>query len=543
MKFSIQQKQLALALKMVSGVVAKRTTLPILSSILLRVEGGRLHLAGTDLDTTIQYARDLDIKQYEEGECCVRLSLLAGIVGDVPELRDIEIKLGAKERLAVRSGAGVYHLCTLPADEFPPLPKMRGALTRIGLDQFKTLFASVRAAQATDGDRYILNGCKWEIKEDSMRAIATDGRRCNVMRLPLGADEEVRNAIIPAAAVDELLRVLPDSGDGVLRVVIGDNAAEFEWRTDFSLLKLTTKLIEGNYPNVDQVIPPTGRTVIAQREDLLAALGRLRRVGEHALLEFSKNCLRLSTKAEKSEDDGLESIPLASSEELLVRLNIDYLTDALNSIHEDAVKLQFTTANEPFVVRSTQRDFLALVMPLRLEPGPGGPGGPSGDSSKPATEEMSAPTPSVPEVPSVTSEPVQTSAEPGADAEPDAEIAAMQKENAEKAWGKLDSKVELEKAKARQEKRDSSSAPAQDSPDGQPVPTGDFTALVDDVQAMIEKYALEYIGVDELRKPSFRLGFSGACKVMDALEARGAVGPILVKGKNKGKRIVVKKAQ
>lgn len=502
MKFTIQKKTLLEGLKLVGGAVGRGSTLPILGCVLIEVGEARqqsLRLVATNLDVTIEVSLHLDKDVGEAGACAVRAKLLESIVSDVPvDSAELEFRLekagNVPVRLHVRCGAGFYKLMALEANEFPPTPILKGPPVEIELAEFNVLFASVRAAQSEDDSRYVLNGCDWVIAEGHQRTVATDGRRLLSMRTTtIGGGHAPVTAIVPADSVAQLLRILPAVGDGQVKATFSGaghapnnppNQAQFE----FGRIRMVTKLIDGTFPNVDQVIPADGRSVVLQRSELLAALKRLRRIGEAALLTFSKNCLSLSAKAEKTTDEGLESIALVCAEELVVKLNIDFLTDALESIGDDTVKLQFTKPWEPFVVRSMSVDWLALIMPLRTAD---------------AQAEPAAPLPNV-------------------------EQKETEGTKQEEALGSGRQAVGTETAQS----------PEPTAPIPPPTatsPDNDFAVL----QAKAEQAILnDDFTTAEVLKKRLKIGFSLACKIIDELEASGIVGPFITKGANKGKREV-----
>jgi len=277
-------------------------------------------------------------------------------------------------------------------------------------------------------------------------------------------------------------------------------------------MAVTTKLIEGKFPNVDQLIPQDGRSVVVPRAELLAAILRLRRIGNVVSVCFSRHLVTLKARSEKGDDEGTEMLEIVCAEELTVKLNMDYLADALRAISDDEVRLQFTDGLSPFLIRSSQVDWMALVMPMRSDDA-------AAKTTVEASTEPSAPAEPKAEEPTAPA-PAAGSDKPAPAKDPD--IAEMQKENARKA-GLLPAEE---------------TAPAE--PTEPATPTGeaaedDFTALVDRAQAAIADDTL--IGCSALQR---RLGLrADVCiRVLEALEGRGIVGPPITGAKNLGKREV-----
>src|ERR1700733_2008692 len=273
MNLTIAKEQIIAGLQAVQNVVSTRTTLPILSNVLLRAENGKVEFTATDLDVTV--ACSVEAKVGKAGATTVPVKKLFGIVRELNG-GDIEIETDDKNVTSIRSGSSFFKINGLAADEFPPLPKFKDD-KKVGLSQetVRGMLKKTSFAVSTDESRYVLNGIFISLKEGKMTLVATDGRRLALV------DEEVEISeksagefIVPAKAVNELNRLLQDKGD--VEIKFGENQASFSLKDDkgFSVL-LVTKLIEGNYPNYRQVIPGEAKERIPLvREEFLQALRR-----------------------------------------------------------------------------------------------------------------------------------------------------------------------------------------------------------------------------------------------------------------------------
>src|SRR5207302_9268990 len=224
MKLTITREQIMNGLQAVQNVVGSRTTLPILSNVLMRAEGDRLEFTATDLDVTIACSVEAKIKK--PGATTVPVKKLFGIVRELAN-SEIDLEVDEKNVCSVRSGPSFYKINGLSADEFPPRPQFKED-KKVVLPQetVRGMMKKTSFAISTDESRYVLNGICISLKDHKMTMVATDGRRLALV------DEEADIAesshgefIVPAKTVNELNRLLQEKGDVELRYT--DNQAAF----------------------------------------------------------------------------------------------------------------------------------------------------------------------------------------------------------------------------------------------------------------------------------------------------------------------------
>src|SRR6187399_2792011 len=242
MKFSVTKEKLLEGLQQVQNVVSTRTTLPILSNVLLQARCEEIHLTTTDLDVGVRGSCEADVEK--EGATTLPARRLFNIVRELPS-SEIQIDVNGKNAASIRSGQSFVKILGLPEEEFPPLPKFEGA--KVVTMRQKDLRDGLRKtsyAISTDETRYVLNGVLFSFKENKVTLVATDGRRLALVDLEIEfpRSQEV-DVIIPTKCVSELARLLGDAGE--LRMSVGENQVAFEVNGTF----LVSKLIEGNYPN------------------------------------------------------------------------------------------------------------------------------------------------------------------------------------------------------------------------------------------------------------------------------------------------------
>src|SRR6202167_3379854 len=238
MNLTISKEQILAGLQAVQNVVSTRTTLPILSNVLLRAEKDRVEFTATDLDVTVAWSGEAKVKK--SGATTVPVKKLFGIVRELNG-NEIDLETDDKNITSIRSGSSFYKIHGLGADEFPPLPKFKDD-KKVALSQetVKAMMKKTSSAVSTDESRYVLNGIFISLKDHKMTLVATDGRRLALV------DEEVDIAeksegeiIISAKAVNELNRLLQDKGEIELRY--SDNQASFTLKDEkgFSILIIT----------------------------------------------------------------------------------------------------------------------------------------------------------------------------------------------------------------------------------------------------------------------------------------------------------------
>lgn len=368
MNLTITKEQIISGLQAVQNVVSSRTTLPILSNVLLRAEGDRLEFTATDLDVTVASSVEAMVKK--PGAATVPVKKLFGIVRELAS-GEIDLEVDDKNVCSVRAGASFYKINGLAADEFPPMPKFTDD-KKVSLPQEKVkgMMKKTSFAISTDESRYVLNGIFISFKDHKMTMVATDGRRLALV------DEEVDVAetshgefIVPAKAVIELNRLLQDQGEVEIRYT--DNQASFTLKDEKgSSVLIISKLIEGNYPNYRQVIPNEVKERVSLiREEFLHALRRAEIMtsekSNSVKLTFGKNNLAITANSPEV-GEARESLAINyKGKEMAIAFNPKYMIDPLNALTNDEVFIELIDDLSPGVLK-INGPFLYVVMPMRL---------------------------------------------------------------------------------------------------------------------------------------------------------------------------------
>ena len=368
MNLTISKEQIMNGLQAVQNVVSNRTTLPILSNVLLRAEGDKLELTATDLDVTI--ACSVEAKVKKPGASTVPVKKLFGIVRELGN-SEIDLEVDDKNVCSIRSGASFYKINGLSADEFPPMPKFKeDKKVELPQEKIRGMMKKTSFAISTDESRYVLNGIFISLKDHKMTMVATDGRRLAMVDEELDVSEKSQGEFIaPAKAVNELNRLLQDKGNVEVRYT--DNQASFTLKDEKNgSVLIVTKLIEGNYPNYRQVIPTEVKERISLvREEFLHALKRAEIMtsdkSNSVKLTFGKNNLAITANSPEV-GEARESIAINyKGKEMAIAFNPKYMIDPLNALTNDEVFIELIDELSPGVLK-INGPFLYVVMPMRL---------------------------------------------------------------------------------------------------------------------------------------------------------------------------------
>lgn len=374
MKFSIAQTEFLNALQVVSSAVPSRTTLPVLSNIFLEAADDRIEVRATDLDLAITTRAKANVK--DTGTLTVPAKKLFELVRKLPKE---ELRIESKDlTLNVGSKSGRYKFLCIRPEEFPATPAV-AADAEISLDPdlLERLIRRTIYSVSTDETRPALNGALFQVKDEELRIVATDGHRLSKASCkPAGGipTPPKSDVIVPLKALHHLARLL-SGATGPVGVGISKNHARFV----VDETTLTTKLIEGPFPNYEQVLPKqNNKHLRVKREDLAQALERVS-VFSDSLTRQVKLSLRPNrlTLIVQTPDQGEATEELEAqygSDDLDIGYNAAYLLDILHTIDSEEVDIRLNTPvtagliapRAPERVTPQQEDLLCLVMPLRL---------------------------------------------------------------------------------------------------------------------------------------------------------------------------------
>ena len=362
MKFSVTKEKLLECLQQVQNVVSTRTTLPILSNVLLQTNGSEVRLTTTDLDVGVRGSFEAVIEK--EGATTLPARRLFTIIRELPS-SEIQFDVDGKNAASIRSGQSFFKILGLPEEEFPPLPKFDDSkVVTIRQKDLRDGLRKTSYAISTDETRYVLNGVLFSFKDNKLTLVATDGRRLAMLDIDLEFPRSHEaDIIVPTKAVTELQRLLTDDGD--VRVSVGGSKSRL-----ISTTRLVSKLIEGNYPNYRQVIPGEMKErVTLERETFLNSLRRVSLLASDKSnsikLNFSKNNIDITANTPEV-GEAKESLPVAyKGREFSIAFNPEFLMAPLRNLAEDEIFLDLIDEMSPGVIK-IQSPFLYVLMPMRI---------------------------------------------------------------------------------------------------------------------------------------------------------------------------------
>lgn len=366
MKFTIQRESLLKPLQIVSGVVERRQTLPILSNVLIDLSSHGLALTATDLEVEIGVETPLD--RPEGGRTTLPARKFLDICRALPEGAELEIAL-EKDRGVIRSGKSRFVLSTLPASEFPNIEEIRPVLSfDIEQSRLKHLIEKTLFAMAHQDVRYYLNGLLIEVSSESLRAVATDGHRLAYSEAPVLIDlEENHSVIIPRKGIIELQKLLADV-DEPITVQVSTNHI----RVLAAGIRFTSKLIDGRFPDYQRVIPQNAdKLVVLKREYLRQAVQRTSILTNEKYrsirLQLESGVLRVWAHNPEQEEAEEELVVDYAGAGLEIGFNSTYLLDALAALGGDEVELRLSDPNSCCLIQAVgDSRSKYVVMPMRL---------------------------------------------------------------------------------------------------------------------------------------------------------------------------------
>jgi len=363
MKLIIEKSILLEALQNVQSIVGQRSTLPILSNVLLKADGDSISLTTTDMEVCVKTSAPADIS--DAGGTTLPARRFFSICRELPD-GQVEIEVDAKDVATIRCGPSFFKLVGLPEEEFPPLPEFEeSSVYTIDQNIFKEMLQKVIYAGSTDETRYILNGALLNFKDEKLTAVATDGRRLALVEQEVEFPEDAQaDLVIPSKTINELIKTLGE--EGLLRIRVSDTQVAF----DFDQILIISKLIEGTYPNFKQVIPAQCEERVAiDRETLLLAARRVALLTDDQTasvrLTFGKNKLELVTNSPEI-GEARETIPVKyEGKEISIAFNPGFLMAPLRHLDSDEIFFELSDELSPGVIK-TNVPFLYVLMPIRV---------------------------------------------------------------------------------------------------------------------------------------------------------------------------------
>lgn len=363
MKVVVARDALVARLGIVARAVSTRTAVQVLSGVLLRAEAGQLHLAATDMELSLRSSLEASVEG--EGAVVVPGRLLVELARLLP-VGEVQIEHRADEGVVrIEAGSASYRLHTYAVEDFPRLPEL-DAVGTFAVDRAALLetIARVSRSASRDESRPVLTGILARFAGGTLTMVATDSYRLSVKETPLQGEAPELDAIVPSRALGELQRIASE-GD-TIELGVHENQVVF----GSSGVWLTTRRIDGQFPNYKQLLPETyEHELTLPRAELLEVVRRTSVMAQRnspLRLRFAEGELTVSAQT-ADVGEARESLPIAfTGEPLEIGFNADFLRDGLESVSADEIKLRLISPLRPGLLHSDEDAFSYLIMPIRL---------------------------------------------------------------------------------------------------------------------------------------------------------------------------------
>jgi len=373
MKFSIDRERFIQSLNDSLRAVASKTPMPILTSLKLELTYNGLKIVGSNSDISIESfipaeeAGDEIIEVEKVGAICLNARLLSEIIRKLPK-DTVSVEAQDNFQTVIKSGKSEFKINGMDADEYPRLPDIdQNNSNTMDADLLKMLIRQTVYAVSHSENRPILTGVYWQVKDENLICAATDSHRLSRKQIPFISAEAI-NAVIPGKSLDELNKLIGDSTEQI-EICFTANQVLFKLKN----ILFYSRLLEGNYPDIDKLIPPDETTTIKlNTRDLLQAIDRasilaketktntVKMISTNDSIEISSNTPEIGDVVEEvaiGEMDG---------EEIKISFNARFMIEALRTVEDDDVLIRFTGTMRPFVL-STEHDhsLIQLILPVR----------------------------------------------------------------------------------------------------------------------------------------------------------------------------------
>jgi len=369
MKFNINQQDLQQALNYCQGIIEKRSTLPILSNILLEVQNSKLTITATDLDLIFIHQLD-NVEVLEEGKITTTSSIMYDIVRKFSSGKKINLTLNEKSKLHLESEKSNFNLNCITAKDFPITDEnFENDFFKIKSKNLLKLLNKCKFSVSNDETRHYLSGIylhQTEVEEKNyLTAVATDSHRMSISKIRLEEKINFEPIILPKKTIYQLCLLL-DNYDGEVKISNAKSKIKFELENSI----LISKLIDGKFPNYIQVIPKNNQKKL--EIDLKLFLNSVDRVASVSLdkkdgvkFNLSNNSLNLSVNNTNS-GDGKETINAKFEHELEISFNSKYLIDIASQLDGEKIEIFFNDSGSPALIKDpSDFDSIYVVMPMK----------------------------------------------------------------------------------------------------------------------------------------------------------------------------------
>jgi len=362
MKIKILKQNFLKNIQHVQNIISSKNSLPILSNILIEAEKNKVTLTSTDLDIGISSVLETEVE--EEGSITIPAKRFNDIVKELPD-EDISISTMKNNSMVIKCSKCFFKIIGLPKEEFPKLPEFKDEPSvMIKQSVLKNMINMTRFSMSHDETRYVLNGTLFLFKGKKLTMVTTDGKRLSFVRKDTEKDGLSKSIIVPSKTIDELNRILGEEGD--VKIIFSENQVKF----DLKNITIISRLIEGDFPNYEQVVPKEPQDkIIIQRGQLLDGVKRAALLttqdSQAVKFEILKNKIVVSKSSPNIGEVREELDTVYKGHEITVGFNPNYIMDVLKVIPQDEIALEVFGADKPAVIR-VEDWLLYLALPMQL---------------------------------------------------------------------------------------------------------------------------------------------------------------------------------
>ncbi len=369
MRFKTKKVDLNAAVSRMQSIVPPKSTLPILSNILFDIEDDRLQLKVTDLDVSMTTFIDVEIMK--KGSIAVPARVFSEIVKELPDY-DLEVS-STENRMEIKCGSGIYKLSGFSAEDFPKMPDVHiGRQVKIKAQALCRMARKVLFAVSRDETRPALNGVLWHTSEEGLNLVATDGHRlAKITRSDVKIPGQKNDIIVPPKVLDNLVKLISDDVEEI-GIILNKNSIVFVFENGV----ITSRLLEGPYPNYEQVVPKDNdKVLLVEKEALQAAVRRVsilsNSMTHQVKFSLKENSMELSAANFDFGGEAKETMEVSyTSEAMDIGYNSHYILDVTKQIDNDEVRFELNNPTTAAIIKPQKpvekEKCLYLVMPLRL---------------------------------------------------------------------------------------------------------------------------------------------------------------------------------
>ena len=362
MKIKILKQNFLKNIQHVQNIISSKSSLPILSNILIEAEKNKVTLTSTDLDIGVSSTLETEVE--EEGAITIPAKRFNDIIKELPD-EDISISTMKNNSMIIKCSKCVFKIIGLPKEEFPKLPEFKDEPSVvIKQSVLKNMISMTHFSMSRDETRYVLNGALFLFKGKKLTIVTTDGKRLSLVKKDIEKDGLNKAIIVPSKTIYELNRILGDDGD--VRIVFSENQVKF----DLKNITIISRLIEGDFPNYEQVVPKEPpEKIMIQRSQFLDGIRRAALLttqdSQSVKFEILKNKIVVSKSSPNIGEVREEMDTVYKGHEITVGFNPNYIMDVLKVMPQDEIALEVFGPDKPAVIR-IEDWFLCLALPMQL---------------------------------------------------------------------------------------------------------------------------------------------------------------------------------